>query len=279
MVVSDLNPIQFWLTPLTAVADINNTIDLQSLGVTFNTRARNGAVIYRPYFHLIQNDQAFPIGILVDDNTHDFILSGRNQDGTLWQNFNFVQVSGDHFRVDLDFSLYPEIINTKKFFVVIDDTDDKIRAASDHQQFKSDIQRSVLINYMNDDVPFLDILTGVQMQIRIPGTFVFEEEPETVETDSLSDGSVVELTSEVKRTRLLQTEYMPDYMHRKLKYILKCKTKQIDGEVGGEYWKQETPYEKDGAPGPTDDKSVFEFRRGRVTLTLDGSIKRNVYTT
>jgi hypothetical protein len=277
MIISDLNALQFWLTP--SLPDLEDVINLSVLGVTFNGKNKNGAVQYKPYFHLLQNDDSFPIEIVVDDDTKDYVLSGRNKDGTAWQDFAFVQVSGNHFRAEVDLALYPAIVNDMKFFAVVNDTDGKICAVTDHHKIQTDIQKSILITHNTPDATFDNVLSDVEMIYRIPGTFIHEDYPESTEVESLSDGSIVELTGELKTTRMIHVFPVPVYVHRKIKTILKRKTKQIDAENGGEYWVQEQPYEIEGIPGQTDARVMSEHRRGSVLLTLDGSIKRSIYTT
>jgi hypothetical protein len=269
MIVSDSNPLQWWLTPLTNVTTI---IDLAALGVTFNTEDKDNAVEYHPYFHILKSDDVITTEMVVDDPDADYILSIRTKDGALFEDFEFVfdAISGSHFRCVIDLSDMPEMENQMPFFVIINDTTGKILAVTDHHKVKTEFRvPSLLISYSNSS-PFNNILADVDMAIRIPAVFIVGNFPEEIEDEDLSDGTIVSLTASVKTQRLLAVELLPDYEHLKLKYILKC----TDLVIKGLNWKQEDAYELADPPHPK-----YEMRRGKVFLTLDGSIVRSVYTT
>jgi hypothetical protein len=266
MIISDLNPVQFWTVPDTALTDV---IDLVSFGVTFNTKDKNYAVAEKIYFHILKSDDLLTIEIIVDESADTHIISGRNQDGTLWQDFDFVQITGRHFRLAMDLSLYPAAADTKKFFAIVDTTTNMIKAVSDHHSIKSSIRESTLVITYSHNATWNYVLADVDMKLRIPARFFREVYPEEVETIDLSDGSIAGLSGSVKIQRQMDNKLsaLPAYKIRTLKYALKCKNVLIDGV----YWKQETPLEQT----PIDDDS--EFEKFKVVLTQQGSIIRNVY--
>lgn len=270
MIISDLNPLQFWILPTPHALDpasATAVIDLSALALTFNGEDKDSAVEYHPYFHVVKSNDQLLIQIVVDDDSHTFKLSGRNKDGTLWQNFDLVQVSGSYFSVTVDLSLYPAIVGKKIFFAVVDDTDNLLLAVTDHNNVKETVSKSVLITYSNDS-DFENVLAGTEMKLRVPGVFVHSEFPEETETDELSDGSIVVLTGSVKTQKTLSVEPVPDFIHKKIKYLLKCS----DLSIKGQNWKQEEAHVPDPPPN-----TMYELKRGKVKLTLDGSVVRQVY--
>jgi hypothetical protein len=269
MIVSELNPIQLWAVTPTAYADIADVIDLASFGVTFNTEDKDTSIQDRVYFHIVKYNDVHTIEIVVDDETDEFLLSGRYQDGSQWQDFPFTLITGKHFRTVVDLSLYPDIADSKIFFVLANTTDSQILYVSDHHQVKTTVKKSVLITY-SSNAAFDNVLANVEMKYRVPGMFYFEEYPEEIESETLSDGTVAELTSSVKTQRELYVELVPDYVHRKIKLILQSSNKTIKGQS----WKKEAAYEMEKPPVLN-----YPMRRGKGLLTLDGSIIRNVYST
>jgi hypothetical protein len=275
MTISDLNPIQFFTIEPTAIADVTSVtevIDLAALAATFNTKDRNGAAQDRIYFHVVKSTDVLKSFIIVDDAGHTYKLSGRYEDGTLWQNFDFVQIDDVYFSVSVNLADYPAIVGRKVFFAIIDTTDSEIYAVSDHHSVKTTVTKSILITYSHDGF-YADVLADTEFSFRVPG--MFDEDaggqlPEEVESESLSDGSVITLTGSVKEQRRLQVLLVPLYVHKKLKKLLKCSSVEIDGLS----WKQEEPYEMAEPPYET-----FPMRRGSGLLTLDGSIVRSIYST
>lgn len=269
MTLPDINPIQFWPVTATAFDHLSATLKLlhSSFAVTFNSEAKNEVLTPHCYFHVVKSNDVLVTEFIVDNTAQAYVLSGRNQDGSLWQNFNFAQISGAHFRVTVDLNVYPAIADTKIFFAIINSTTGKVIAISDHQNVKTTVIKSVLSTYSND-IPYDGVLANVQMKLRLPAMFVFGQFPEETETEGLTDGTIVNLSGTLKTQRILQlVTPVPDYIHKKIKLILKCS----DISIANLNWKQEEAYEIE------DINIAYEMRRGKVVLTQDGSVVRNVY--
>lgn len=118
---------------------------------------------------------------------------------------------------------------------------DVIVAKSDCLDIK-DHPESILLSYSNHRN-----FAGIQYElsspeeifyIRIPSVFYHERYPEEDEVIELSS-SLVTLNGTVRKQRRLETDYMPYYMHEKLKLILKHQTLEIFNRA----WIKQEAYE------------------------------------
>lgn len=100
----------------------------------------------------------------------------------------------------------------------------------------------------------------------IPGRFYFQRGVEAMQNENISTGEIIELGSSVKKQRLLEVDWAPDYFHIKMKKVLKLQYLLHEGVQ----YKQEEQY-LDGEP------ENFSKRQAKVWLTEQGSIVRNVY--
>jgi len=101
--------------------------------------------------------------------------------------------------------------------------------------------------------------------IRVPSVFFHDEFPEEDEILELIDTNI-NTANQVKTQRMLEVDYMPYYMHLKLKLILKHKFVIIDGAN----WVKEEAYDI-----PKGDKR-WPHKKANVLLTKKASIVRNV---
>lgn len=153
--------------------------------------------------------------------------------------------------------------------LVVESAPEVIHFKSDCIKVVSESDCSVLIGYANP-IPYAGLDTdGDTYYLRVPGRFYHERSPTEGESDDRSDGVIVELTSSIKKQRLLELKPMPDYMHHKLKLVLRHKTVTNDGKT----WKQEEGYDVNEL------HRNFPLKTGEVYLTEQGSIVRNVYST
>lgn len=102
--------------------------------------------------------------------------------------------------------------------------------------------------------------------IRVPATFFHERFPEDDETIELTD-MVVNLNSSMKRQKRLDFDYMPYYMHNKIKLILKHQQLTIDDKD----WVKQEEYEMSDS-----ENKRFPIRMSSVWLTDKNYIQRNV---
>lgn len=100
--------------------------------------------------------------------------------------------------------------------------------------------------------------------ILVRAVFEQEENPQEQEDIELSDGRVVTLRQTIQEKRLLETDYMPNYMHRKLQKILMLDTVSIDDT----YWRKRDPYE-------TRPVKKYNMKTGQVWLTKYDSVEKN----
>jgi hypothetical protein len=125
-----------------------------------------------------------------------------------------------------------------------------------------------LIEYSNesdfDGISYSDISPRPTFYLRIPAMFFEEENPQEQEDLVLSNGVIVTLRQEIQEKRLLETGYMPNYMHKKLQKVLMHESITIDGDG----WKRRDAYE----PNPI---KKYALKRASVLLTKYNSVLKN----
>lgn len=104
------------------------------------------------------------------------------------------------------------------------------------------------------------------LKISIPSVFFEERYPE--EDFAIETTAGIEKTSSViKAQRLFKTDYLPYYLHKKLKMILMCHSVLIDGF----YWTKEEAYEIIRSDNPK-----WPINMGQVFLTERDFVQRSV---
>lgn len=121
---------------------------------------------------------------------------------------------------------------------------DEVVAKSDCLSVKAEQVGTVLISYSNYR-NYAGIINNngspdLTFYLRIPAVFNEERFPETDEVHQLSNNRFISLNSQVKKQRLLETDQMPNYMHLKIKEVLKHQFVTIEDK---DYVKEE-PYEQ-----------------------------------
>jgi hypothetical protein len=124
---------------------------------------------------------------------------------------------------------------------------------SDCLDIRTSYKESLLINYTNGSnyagINYGDFPAPITFNLRIPAIFFESRFPQEGEDIELSGGRVISLNSTLKEQRLLSTDRMPAYMHRKIGLILNHQFVFIDGEYwvkGGEnYDKKEKSNKRD----------------------------------
>lgn len=97
-----------------------------------------------------------------------------------------------------------------------------------------------LIRYSNTyNYAGIDFTTGFGLPhsfgVVLHAKFYEEPSPEENESEGLTNGEVVKLSSTVKAQKLLEVEPIPPYMIRKLKYVFNCNTIKLENK----YWEKE----------------------------------------
>lgn len=115
-------------------------------------------------------------------------------------------------------------------------------AKSDCIDLKSEQDCTSLIEYSNNrnfaGLIYENTSPATSFKIRVPAIFFHERFPEEDEAMELTTG-IQKTSGFVKAQRLFETDYMPYYMHRKLKLIFKHQDILIDNQ----YWTKEDAYE------------------------------------
>lgn len=141
---------------------------------------------------------------------------------------------------------------------------------SDCIEFKEDHECTEVITYSNsknfDGLVFETVGSPIPgtFSLRIPAQFYVEGEPMEQEDHEKSNGEIVTLRQTIQTKRLLETGYMPGYMHQKLRRVLMMSNVSIDGKS----WKKRDSY---------DDNPVrrYTMKKASVWLTEATSVKKN----
>ncbi len=143
-----------------------------------------------------------------------------------------------------------------------------IMAYSDLVDIATEQVETVVIEYKNQNV-FADIDYSIipkpTFKLRIWAKFFKARDPEEMESEELSDRSVVMLMSDIKAQRLLQIEESPFYLLRKIKLALKHNSILIDQL----YWTREEniPYEELDERYPFNIAQVYLTKEDNQYLT------------
>lgn len=213
MVYSDAQPVQFW------------PIECE----TYNENVPSG-VFYNCYEHQWQCDDEIVIQI-----TEDSIIE---QDYDLWgfDPIGNLVLSRDAFvntNIESGITSYTYIFNAGEYgicdqrvrFIIRDYYNGVDVAHSDVHRFSPLVEDSILITYYNHINVFGlvyedEASPDVQFNLRIPAIFYHQRFPEEDEVMELTS-ELVTLNGSMRRQRLLDTDYLPYYMHEKIKLALK----------------------------------------------------------
>lgn len=146
--------------------------------------------------------------------------------------------------------------------------DTKLLAKSDPLDIKISHQDTIQIEYYNtsnfDGIQYLESSPPPAFYLRIPAVFNEERNPQEQEDVELSNGEIVTIRQSIQQKKLLETGYMPNYMHLKLQKVLMHDTVIIDGET----WRKRDSY---------DDSPVrkYNLKTAKVLLTKYDSVEKN----
>lgn len=142
-------------------------------------------------------------------------------------------------------------------------TSDCIELADDQEDC------TVLIEYSNSS-DFAGLVyhssPTTTFQIRLSSVFFEESFPDEYEALDLSDSEMVQLRSEVKHKKLLELDYMPFYMYKKLQLILAHDSITIDS----------LPWIKLDPLNIVQARRTFPLRRASILLTEKDFVERNI---
>lgn len=252
MIISDANPVQFWLVECE----------------TYNEQTPFGKH-RRCFCAPWECDDEITIQF-TDDGVTDYglIVMDENSNEVYSEMFDVV---GTTYTVSfLPSSLSPEICDTKVSFRIVElSSPENIIAKSDCLDIRSEHEGTILINYSNPrnyaGLIYDDTSPAPSFYLRVPAMFYDEREIEEDEELELTN-MVVMQNNAIKTQRLLKTDSMPHYMHKKLQLVLKHQTVSILSA----YWIKEEPYEA----VETDRRNPLQ--KYMVWLTDKDSIQRNV---
>ena len=129
---------------------------------------------------------------------------------------------------------------------------------------------TVLITYSNNrnfaGLVYEDVSPAPEFNIRVPAVFFHERFPEEDEAIELSDSRIINLNGVVRAQRLLDTAYMPYYMHRKLKLIFKHSNVTVE----------DLPVTKQDAYEIEEGDRRWPVKKAKCWLTEKDFVQRNV---
>jgi len=163
----------------------------------------------------------------------------------------------------------PEICNEGFTFKIVK-SGSEIIAKSDFIEFSSNLDCTQLIKYRNErafagiDYPALN--SEDYFYLRIPAVFFHEQFPGEDEAIELSDSKIINLNGVLRAQKLLDTDYMPYYIHKKIQLILKHQFVEIEG----------TRWTKQGAYEIADGNKKYPLKKATCWLTERNFVARNV---
>jgi hypothetical protein len=230
VVISDANPVQFWL------------IDCD----TYNERETCG-VHYKCFCQPIHCNDEITIQFTEVESVTPSLVIQDSEDDQIGDLIIF-----DETLLDTGLYLYEvtfilsnlEICDQVIQFKIFYDSDSAFHAKTDCLDVKSEHECTQLITYSNNrnvfGIYYEDRSPEVEFNLRIPAIFFHERFPEEDNISELSDSRIITTSSVIRAQRLLDTDYMPDYMHRKIMLALKHQFVTI----GSQQWTKQEPYEK-----------------------------------
>lgn len=232
MVYSDAQPVQFW------------PIECE----TYNENVPYG-VFYNCYEQQWQCDDEIVIQITDDSLVErDLDLVARNSLGVdlTTADAYHVETITEANKTVYTWVINPEdrgLCNERVSFFIRDFTLSEDIAKSDLHYFRDVVEDSILITYSNHINVFgliyeYDISPDIEFNLRIPAIFYHQRFPEEDEVMELTS-ELVTLNGSMRRQRLLDTDYLPYYMHEKIKLALKHQSVLIYNK----FWTKQESYD------------------------------------
>lgn len=251
MVISDALPVQFWLSDCD----------------TYNEKEPEG--VHRKCFcHPWQCTDNIDLQF-TDDQDKEYSLDIVDSEDSILFTDSFTQDGNTY-----SYSFTPQalsICNKEIQLKIIDDTSPESEVAkSDCLDIRTTQRVTQLITYGNVNrnfagLVYVDASPDIEFQIRIPAIF-FHSQPAMEQKGIDLTSKSINTYSQFKNKRLLETDYMPDYMHKKVMQVLMHHYVLIDGRE----WVAQDPYEIVEAD------RRWPLRKAKVLLTDKNSIIRNI---
>lgn len=208
---------------------------------------------------------------------NDFDLVVYNVDNEEIERLNFdAQLNEEGLLYTHSASITPSdhgICDQKIKFTVINITNspDEVVAKSDCVEVASYRSNpTLLIEYSNtrnfNGLVYEDVSPETVFQTRIPAIFFHERFPSDREVVELSNSQIINLNSALRKQKLLETDYIPYYMHQKIQLILMHDNVVIDGKN----WTYNEAYEL------VEGDRRWPVKKGKVYLNQADFVQRNV---
>lgn len=175
----------------------------------------------------------------------------------------------EYFTYDISFvpsELSPELCERLVSFMVINTTTDTEVYKSDCQDIAQSHKNSFLIKYYNH-VNYAGLVydNGPEFSLRIKAIFFHQRFPGEDEVMELSQ-SLLTLNSTLRKQRLLDTDFMPYYMHEKIQLILNHQFVTIYNKQ----WTRQEAYEVQ------DGNRMYPEKKAKCWISEKNFIQRNV---
>lgn len=223
--ISDANPVQFWLT---GTPTFNEKVEPGIDPVCFPQIFNSDDVVKTQFTDLDVGLGPWDIVIrdFKTDEEYDFYP------------FALLPDTDNVWEVDFDFAGYDK----RTVYLSICDALDHsvVHAKSDCIAVLDDTPNTKLIRYSNEG-PYagLNFTAESIFNFRVCAKFFKQRRPTTSESEPMTNGTIVKLSSTQKSQKLLQVEPAPFYIHDKINLILQCNSVFIDDV----YWQCEEAYE------------------------------------
>lgn len=151
-------------------------------------------------------------------------------------------------------------------------SDNAIIYRSDCLDVKANHRESVLIQYYNSPgrnfagINYADVSPNPEFSIRLTGSFFHQRFPQEQEVEELSNSRSLQLSTEIKKQKLLEIGPMPYYMHEKIILALQHDFVTING----------VQYVKQDAYEITEGSRRSSLKQAKVWLTQKDYILRNI---
>ncbi len=254
MVFSDAQPIQFWLS------DCETYNEEEPFGIfrrCFCQPFECEDTITIQFTDTVNIAYSFQV---LDENDNELLSDDFDQstydDGFIYS-YSFVPIDYD--------------ICTKRVKIIIlsPEASPEQVASSDCIDIQSSHPGTVGVTYSNNrnyvGLVYTDVSPDAEFFLRIPAMFYHERQQGEEEVLQLTN-QIVKQNSVVKTQKELRTDSLPDYMHKKIQFVLKHNSVLIKNK----YWIQESEYELQ------DSNRRNPLQKAITWLTDRNSIQRNV---
>ena len=206
----------------------------------------------------------------------EVVLTGLTENSSHSGTFNTAESDFDqiefYFRATLNVTSFGSSnVEPSYYMLEFDIPSDELLnlATSDCINLKESHDCTELISYTNstdfDDIVYEGVGSPAPtFYLRIPAMFHQEENPQTQEDSELSNGVIITRRQTIQEKTLLETGYIPNYMHKKLQKVLMHETITLQDTQ----WKRRDAYEANPI-------NKYNLKRASVLLTKYNSVERN----